>query len=43
VLIDGIVDSLPFRMREREIPKVDSSQKAVLNGRSALIHAPNGD
>jgi hypothetical protein len=43
VLIDGIVDSLPFQMREREIPKVDSSQKAAVNGRSALIHAANGD
>jgi hypothetical protein len=41
-LIDGIVDSLPFKMRQREFPKVDNSQKATLNGRLALVHA-NGD
>ena len=43
VLIDGIVDSAPFQMRRRELPKNDGSQRAVLNGKPAPIHEPNGD
>jgi PAS domain-containing protein len=41
VLIDGIVDSAPFQMRQRELPKVDTTQKA--DSRPASVHGPNGE
>jgi hypothetical protein len=39
-LIDGIVDSAPFQMRQRELPKADTNQKA---DSKAANHGPNGD
>jgi hypothetical protein len=40
VLVDGIVDSAPFQMRQRELPKADTNQKA---DSKAPIHGPNGE
>jgi mono/diheme cytochrome c family protein len=41
VLIDGIVDSAPFQMRQREVPKVDTNLKA--DSKQASVHGPNGE
>jgi hypothetical protein len=41
-VIDGIVDSAPFQMRQREVPKVDTNQKANVTG-PASVHGPNGE
>jgi hypothetical protein len=41
VLIEAIADSAPFQMRQRELPKVDTSQKA--DSRQASVHGPNGE
>jgi mono/diheme cytochrome c family protein len=40
-VIDGIVDSAPFQMRQRELPKVDTTQKA--DAKPASVHGPNGE
>jgi hypothetical protein len=42
VLIDGIVDSSPFQMRQREVAKTDTNQKAM-DSKPASVHGPNGD
>jgi hypothetical protein len=43
-LIDGIVDSAPFQMRQRELPKADTNQKADSKAPSlAPIHGPTGE
>jgi hypothetical protein len=41
-VVDGIVNSAPFQMRQREVAKSDTSRKAAVNGRPASIHRSNG-
>jgi mono/diheme cytochrome c family protein/PAS domain-containing protein len=42
-VVDGIVDSAPFQMRQREVTKVDTNQRAMEDGRPASVHGPNGE
>jgi hypothetical protein len=42
-VIDGIVNSFPFQMRQREIPAGSTIQKATLNSTLSPTHQTNGE
>jgi hypothetical protein len=46
-VVVGIVDSAPFQMRQRELPKALTNQKPDTNqkadSRQASVHGPNGE
>jgi mono/diheme cytochrome c family protein/PAS domain-containing protein len=43
VLIDGVVDSFPFQMRQRELPAAPAIQTNLLHSTLSPMHRPNGE